>query len=88
MHQRTLTCSCGHSWEHPGAEQVPADLSTICPLCSGGAGTPLRTRIPSFPDFLRPFHRFSRGKSSRHPGGTALFSGGADGNLSRWPLAV
>lgn len=28
-----LTCSCGHSWEHPEESPVPADLRTICPAC-------------------------------------------------------
>ena len=26
-----LKCSCGHSWEYPVGEPVPADLRTICP---------------------------------------------------------
>ena len=28
-----LTCPCGHSWEYPQDQPVPADLRTICPAC-------------------------------------------------------
>jgi serine/threonine protein kinase len=34
MAKQTLTCSCGHSWEHTGSERLPADISSICPACS------------------------------------------------------
>jgi eukaryotic-like serine/threonine-protein kinase len=29
-----LTCPCGHTWEQPRSEPVPADLRTICPVCT------------------------------------------------------
>lgn len=29
-----LTCPCGHMWEHPRADLIPADLRQICPQCS------------------------------------------------------
>jgi hypothetical protein len=29
-----LTCPLGHTWEHPRAEPVPADLRTVCPICA------------------------------------------------------
>ncbi len=29
-----LTCPCGHTWEHPRAERIPADLRQICPECA------------------------------------------------------
>jgi serine/threonine protein kinase len=38
MTRQTLTCSCGHSWEHTGSERLPADLSLICPVCSSRSG--------------------------------------------------
>jgi hypothetical protein len=31
----SLTCPCGHTWDHPRSEPVPADLRAICPVCSG-----------------------------------------------------
>jgi WD40 repeat protein len=34
MSQRVLTCPCGHTWEQAESEPLPADLSTICPVCS------------------------------------------------------
>jgi tRNA A-37 threonylcarbamoyl transferase component Bud32 len=30
-----LTCSEGHSWDHPQAEPIPSDLQKACPVCSG-----------------------------------------------------
>lgn len=29
-----LTCPCGHSWEHPRADRIPANLREICPECA------------------------------------------------------
>ena len=29
-----ITCPCGHTWEHPRSEPVPADMRTICPMCT------------------------------------------------------
>jgi len=29
-----LTCPCGHVWEQPASDQIPADLRQICPVCS------------------------------------------------------
>src|SRR5436305_5133543 len=29
-----LTCPAGHTWEHPLAEPVPADLRAACPVCA------------------------------------------------------
>ena len=40
-----LTCTCGHSWDHPQAEPVPADVRTICPLCS----PPPTPKVPTVP---------------------------------------
>ena len=34
MPTRRLTCLCGHAWDHPLDEPVPADLRTICPACT------------------------------------------------------
>ncbi len=38
MDKQTLTCSCGHTWEHTGSD-LPTDLATICPLCSAADRT-------------------------------------------------
>ena len=35
-----LKCSCGHSWEYPVGEPVPADLRTICPACLSADDVP------------------------------------------------
>jgi serine/threonine protein kinase len=35
-----LKCSCGHSWEYPVGEPVPADLRTICPACLSADALP------------------------------------------------
>jgi serine/threonine protein kinase len=29
-----LTCPCGHTWEHPRSDDIPADLRQICPECA------------------------------------------------------
>ena len=29
-----LTCPCGHTWEHPRGDRLPADLRQICPECA------------------------------------------------------
>ncbi len=34
MPTRRLTCPCGHAWDHPLDEPVPADLRAICPSCT------------------------------------------------------
>jgi hypothetical protein len=34
MQKVTLRCSCGHSWEQSLDGPVPADVSTLCPLCT------------------------------------------------------
>jgi serine/threonine protein kinase len=39
MTTQTLTCSCGHSWQHAGDGPLPADLTEICPVCSGSQHT-------------------------------------------------
>jgi hypothetical protein len=35
MPSRKLHCRCGHSWEYTGEGPLPADLQTICPVCTG-----------------------------------------------------
>jgi serine/threonine protein kinase len=34
MHMQTVTCSCGHRWQHAGPGPLPADVSSICPFCT------------------------------------------------------
>ncbi len=34
MPTRRLSCPCGHVWDHPLAERVPADVRLICPSCT------------------------------------------------------
>jgi len=34
MVRQKLTCRCGHSWEHTVTGPVPADVSSICPICT------------------------------------------------------
>src|SRR5262245_38554243 len=31
-----LTCKCGHSWDYSASGAVPADIATICPICTAG----------------------------------------------------
>ncbi|MGF1583645.1 MAG: WD40 repeat domain-containing serine/threonine protein kinase [Gemmataceae bacterium] len=33
MSTQRLTCPQGHTWDHSGSGQLPADLSEICPVC-------------------------------------------------------
>lgn len=52
MPKQILTCSCGHRWEHSGSGVVPADVSTICPICAAGTHTldnPSPTELPGDP---------------------------------------
>jgi eukaryotic-like serine/threonine-protein kinase len=42
MASQTLQCPCGHRWDRPDAEPVPADLREICPACTA-AGRAART---------------------------------------------
>jgi serine/threonine protein kinase len=67
MSKRTLTCPCGHTWEHPDSGPLPPDLRAICPLCSSGdqatlgyptpAATPTPPEgPPKKPDVLGPGH--------------------------------
>ena len=35
----SLTCPCGHIWDHLRSEPVPADLRTICPVCAASQNT-------------------------------------------------
>src|SRR5216684_5074886 len=34
MQKVTLRCSCGHSWEQSLSGDPPADVSSLCPLCT------------------------------------------------------
>src|SRR5262245_2235635 len=36
MASQKLECPCGHSWERPDAGPVPADVRSICPICTPG----------------------------------------------------
>ncbi len=44
-----LTCPCGHSWEQAPVQPLPANMRTICPLCSAkeGSGSSSSTIIQS-----------------------------------------
>src|SRR5262245_59476932 len=49
-----LTCPCGHTWDHTGKEPVPADLRTVCPVCSSAVpGDDSGTVIQSAADAAR-----------------------------------
>jgi hypothetical protein len=34
-----LTCSCGHSWDHPLVGPTPPDPRAVCPVCNPAAGS-------------------------------------------------
>jgi tRNA A-37 threonylcarbamoyl transferase component Bud32 len=36
MASQKLLCSCGHGWERPVPGPIPADIRTICPVCTPG----------------------------------------------------
>lgn len=59
-----LTCSEGHSWEHPQAETLPTDLRAVCPVCSArtnfaepvapGGSPQSAAALPDAPDTATP----------------------------------
>lgn len=65
MTKQTLTCSCGHSWEHSGSGSLPADLRAICPRCS--TATPNTLIVPTPPP-----HGPEARASEASPSGLAL----------------
>ncbi|HEV3387188.1 MAG TPA: serine/threonine-protein kinase [Gemmata sp.] len=42
-----LTCPCGHAWDHPRTEDIPADLRQICPECAIVAQSTLEPLSPN-----------------------------------------
>lgn len=36
MDSQKLQCPCGHRWESPVPDEVPADIREICPVCTPG----------------------------------------------------
>jgi eukaryotic-like serine/threonine-protein kinase len=55
MASQKLQCPCGHSWERPDVGPLPADVRSLCPICTPGiqaASHP--TETDARPTDLRP----------------------------------
>ncbi len=37
MPKQKVTCSCGHSWQYNATGPIPADVSSICPICTAAS---------------------------------------------------
>jgi hypothetical protein len=62
MSHRVLTCSCGHTWEQEGSEPLPADLTTICPVCTANRMQTLTHESPTDGDKDAPGLRLQPGQ--------------------------
>jgi serine/threonine protein kinase len=47
MPTRKVTCRCGHSWEYNATRPIPADVSTICPICTAASEGTVEQPSPS-----------------------------------------
>src|SRR5207237_1749662 len=37
MPKHKVTCRCGHSWQYSATGPIPADVSSICPICTAAS---------------------------------------------------
>lgn len=63
-----LTCPCGHAWEHPRTEPIPANLREICPECAISSQNTLE---PSSHSSQNPLSQGSKSKSPAATGSSA-----------------